>query len=72
MRGHGLGLFCDSKPHILEDVERPLVSGMALIVHPNTYHPDAGYIVLGDAIVVTENGAEVLCKTSRQLFEVAA
>ncbi|HKA81261.1 MAG TPA: Xaa-Pro peptidase family protein [Xanthobacteraceae bacterium] len=72
VRGHGLGLFCDSKPHLLEDVETPLVPGMALIVHPNTYHPEAGYLVLGDALVVTERGAEVLCRTPRELFEVAA
>ena len=72
VRGHGMGLFADSKPHILEDVDTVLEPGMTLIVHPNTYHPDAGYIVLGDAIVVTEDGAEVLSKTPRQLFEVAA
>jgi Xaa-Pro aminopeptidase len=72
VRGHGLGLFCDSKPHLLEDVDTPLLPGMALIVHPNTYHPEAGYIVLGDAVVVTERGAEVLCGTPRELFEVAA
>ncbi len=72
VRGHGIGLFPNSKPHILEDVETVLAPGMALIVHPNTYHPDAGYIVLGDAVVVTAHGAEVLCKTPRQLFEVAA
>ena len=72
VRGHGLGLFCDSKPHLLEDVDTPLVPGMALIVHPNTYHPEVGYIVLGDALVVTETGAEVLCKTPRELFEVTA
>jgi Xaa-Pro aminopeptidase len=72
VRGHGLGLFCDSKPHILEDVTTPLVPGMALIVHPNTYHPEIGYLVLGDAVVVTEQGAEVLTRTPRELFEVAA
>jgi Xaa-Pro dipeptidase len=72
VRGHGMGLFADSKPHILEDVDTVLAPGMTLIVHPNTYHPDAGYIVLGDAVLVTENGAEVLCQTPRQLFEVAA
>jgi Xaa-Pro aminopeptidase len=72
VRGHGMGLFADSKPHILEDVETMLEPGMALIVHPNTYHPDAGYIVLGDAVLVTDSGAEVLCKTPRQLFEVGA
>jgi Xaa-Pro aminopeptidase len=70
VRGHGLGLFCDSKPHILEDVDTPLVPGMALIVHPNTYHPEVGYLVLGDSVIVTERGAEVLCGTPRELFEV--
>jgi Xaa-Pro dipeptidase len=72
VRGHGMGLFADSKPHILEDVETVLAPGMTLIVHPNTYHPDAGYIVLGDAVLVTESGADVLCQTPRHLFEVAA
>ncbi len=72
VRGHGMGLFVDSKPHILEDVNTVLQPGMTLIVHPNTYHPDAGYIVLGDAVLVTERGAEVLCRMPRQLFEVAA
>jgi len=72
VRGHGMGMFADSKPHILEDVDTVIEPGMTLIVHPNTYHPDAGYIVLGDALVVTDTGAEVLCKTPRQLFEVAA
>jgi Xaa-Pro dipeptidase len=72
VRGHGMGLFADSKPHILEDVDTKLVPGMALIVHPNTYHPEVGYMVLGDAVVVTETGADVLCGTPRELFEVAA
>jgi Xaa-Pro dipeptidase len=70
VRGHGLGLFCDSKPHLLEDVDTQLVPGMALIVHPNTYHPEVGYLVLGDAVVVTQTGAEVLTSTPRELFEV--
>jgi Xaa-Pro aminopeptidase len=70
VRGHGLGLFPDSKPHILEDVDTVLEPGMALIVHPNTYHPEVGYIVLGDAVLVTESGAEVLTRTPRELFEV--
>jgi Xaa-Pro dipeptidase len=70
VRGHGLGLFVDSKPHILEDVDTVLAPGMAIIVHPNTYHPDIGYMVLGDAVLVTETGAEVLIATPRKLFEL--
>jgi Xaa-Pro dipeptidase len=71
VRGHGVGLFPDSKPHILEDVDVELLPGMTLVVHPNTYHPDAGYIVLGDTVIVTADGAEVLTRTPRDLFEVA-
>jgi len=41
-------------------------------VHPNTYHPEVGYMVLGDAVVVTDRACEVLCATPRELFEVEA
>lgn len=71
VRGHGLGLMPDMKPAILEDVDIVLEAGMTLIVHPNTYHPEAGYMVLGDVVVVGQNGCEVLTATPRQLFEVA-
>ncbi len=67
VRGHGMGLFVDG-PHVLEDVKQVLEPNMTLIVHPNTYHPVAGYIVLGDVVRVTETGCEVLTKTSRELF----
>lgn len=72
VRGHGMGLFADSKPHILEDVTTPVVSNMVLIVHPNTYHPVVGYMVLGDAVVVTKTGCDVLTQTPRELFSVPA
>ncbi len=72
VRGHGLGLFVDTKPHILEDVTTQIEAGMTMIVHPNTYHPDVGYMVLGDAIIVTDEGADVLTRTPRELFSVPA
>jgi Xaa-Pro aminopeptidase len=72
VRGHGLGLFVDTKPHILEDVATRIDAGMTLIVHPNTYHPAVGYLVLGDAVVVTQEGCEVLTATPRELFTVPA
>jgi Xaa-Pro aminopeptidase len=71
VRGHGMGLFADSKPHLLEDVTTRIDAGMALIVHPNTYHPVVGYMVLGDAVAVTKTGCEVLTGTARELFSVA-
>jgi len=72
VRGHGMGLFADTKPHILEDVTTRIDAGMTLIVHPNTYHPVVGYMVLGDAVVVTPDGCEVLTRTPRDLFSVPA
>jgi Xaa-Pro aminopeptidase len=71
VRGHGMGLFADTKPHILEDVTTRIDAGMALIVHPNTYHPAVGYMVLGDGVAVTKDGCEVLTGTPRELFSVA-
>ncbi len=72
VRGHGVGLFADSKPHILEDVTTRIDAGMTVIVHPNTYHPVVGYLVLGDVVVATEQSCEVLTATPRELFSVAA
>jgi Xaa-Pro aminopeptidase len=72
VRGHGMGLFADSKPHLLESVPTRIDAGMTLIVHPNTYHPAVGYMVLGDAVVVTKDGCEVLTATPRELFSVPA
>jgi Xaa-Pro dipeptidase len=72
VRGHGMGLFADTKPHLLEDVTTRIDRGMTLIVHPNTYHPAVGYMVLGDAVVVTRDGCEVLTTTPRSLFSVPA
>ena len=70
VRGHGLGLYADGQPALLEDVDVALAPGMTLIVHPNTYHPEVGYMVLGDALRVTTGGCEVLCATPRKLFAV--
>lgn len=72
VRGHGLGLYVDTKPQILEDVHIPLEAGMTIIVHPNTYHPAVGYMVHGDALIVRQDGAEVLTRTPRRLFSVPA
>ena len=70
VRGHGLGLYVDSRPAILESESTRLEAGMAVIVHPNGYHPASGYLVLGDAVVLRDGGNEVLTQTPRRLFTV--
>ena len=70
VRGHGLGLYVDGRPAVLEDVDLVLEPEMVLVVHPNTYHPEAGYFVHGDSVRVSVEGCEVLTRTARRLFSV--
>lgn len=72
VRGHGLGLYADSRPALLEDVDLVLQADMTIVVHPNTYHPEVGYFVHGDSVRITPTGCEVLLKTPRELFSVPA
>jgi Xaa-Pro dipeptidase len=67
VRGHGHGLHPDETP-IIEGNHTALPEGAVFIVHPNTYTPLAGYHVLGDPVVVTASGYEVLIDTERKLF----
>lgn len=67
VRGHGHGLHLDESP-IIEGNHTVLPEGAVFIIHPNTYTPLAGYHVLGDPVVVTATGYEVLIDTERKLF----
>ena len=67
VRGHGHGLHLDESP-IIEGNHTVLPEGAVFIIHPNTYTPLAGYHVLGDPVVVTATGYEVLIETERKLF----
>lgn len=70
VRGHGHGMHFDEAPTINEDVDLIIEEGMVIVVHPNTYNPLSGYMVLGDPVVVTKNGCELLSTTERKLFQV--
>lgn len=70
VRGHGHGMHLDEAPTINEHVNLIVEEGMVLVVHPNTYLPLCGYMVLGDTVVVTENGYKMLSTTERKLFQV--
>jgi Xaa-Pro dipeptidase len=71
VRGHGHGAHLDEVP-IIEGEETVLERNAVVIVHPNTFTPLAGYHVLGDPVVVTDDGWEPLLCTPRVLFEVPA
>ncbi len=44
--------------------------GMILALHPNFSVPEYGIICIGDVVLVTESGAELLTKFPRDLYEI--
>ncbi|OGP62106.1 MAG: hypothetical protein A2170_17500 [Deltaproteobacteria bacterium RBG_13_53_10] len=66
-RGHGLGLWQSEPPIINEESKAILKENQVMIVHPNTYMPGVGYLVLGETVVVKKDGVEILTKADREL-----
>ena len=69
-RGHGIGLYIDEEPLIAEENDFELKAGMVVMIHPNTYLPLSGYMVLGDPVLITENGGRRLSCSRRDLATV--
>ncbi|MBI1296190.1 M24 family metallopeptidase [bacterium] len=58
--GHGVGVTGHEEPRIVPYNEVPLAAGMVILLEPGTYVPGAWGVRLEDALLVTEDGAEVL------------
>jgi Xaa-Pro aminopeptidase len=68
VRGHGHGMHLDEAPTVNEGVDLVIEEGMVIVIHPNTYNPETGYMVMGDPVVVTKDGNRILSTTERKLF----
>jgi Xaa-Pro aminopeptidase len=69
VRGHGHGMHLDEAPTVNEGVDFVIEEGMVIVIHPNTYNPETGYMVMGDPVVVTRDGNSMLSTTERKLFQ---
>ena len=67
-RGHGLGLGGVSPPDLTDSSAPILQRDMTFVVHPNQYVPETGYLMLGDTVVVGDDGPVKLTKTPQRLF----
>lgn len=65
--GHGIGLETHEQPYIMAGNELPLEPGMAFSVEPGIYLPGRHGARIEDIVVVTEDGAERLNDTIRDL-----
>ena len=56
-RGHGMGLGSIEPGGILDDETRaPFEKGQVVVVHPNQYLPETGYLACGESVLVTDKG----------------
>jgi Xaa-Pro dipeptidase len=69
-RGHGLG-FASTRPgDVSLDNDTILEPDMVFMIHPNQYLPETGYLLCGEPVVVTGEGAEPLTGRQAALAEI--
>lgn len=67
-RAHGLGVGSIAPGGVIDDnIKSNLESQQVIIVHPNQYLPETGYLACGETVLVTESGFERLAKTETKL-----
>ncbi|NJE00784.1 Xaa-Pro dipeptidase PepQ [Thermococcus sp. JdF3] len=66
--GHGVGLEIHEWPRVSQLDETVLKPGMVITIEPGIYLPKFGGVRIEDTILITENGAERLTRTERELI----
>jgi Xaa-Pro dipeptidase len=60
VRGHGLGLTSNLPGDVSVSNDIALEEGMVFVMHPNQYLPETGYLMCGEPVVITPEGARAL------------
>ena len=69
-RGHGLGFGSNLPGDVSLDNATILEADMFFVIHPNQYLPETGYLLCGEPVLITANGAEVLSEHRASLAEI--
>jgi len=67
VRGHGLGITSDLPGDLTVDNEARMEAGMTFVMHPNQYLPETGYLMCGEPVVITPEGAKELSSRAAEL-----
>jgi len=68
--GHGVGLEIHEAPRIAAGQDEVLRPGMVITIEPGAYVPGKWGVRIEDMVVVTEQGADVLTPTSKELISI--
>jgi Xaa-Pro dipeptidase len=71
VRGHGLGITSDRPGDLNDASEVVFEEGMVFVMHPNQYIPDTGYLMCGETVMISHNGAISLSQRDSELDTVA-
>lgn len=66
--GHGIGIDVHEGPTLSPRGEIVLTPGMIVTVEPGIYIPDFGGVRIEDDVVITQDGGEILTKTTKELI----
>jgi Xaa-Pro aminopeptidase len=70
-RGHGLGFGSIRPGDVSLDNDTMLAEGMVFMIHPNQHLPETGYLLCGEPVLLTAQGAEPLTQQQSALAEIA-
>jgi Xaa-Pro dipeptidase len=68
-RGHGMGVGSIAPGGVIDDeTDAPFEKGQVVVVHPNQYLPETGYLACGETVLITDNGIERLVESVTRLY----
>jgi Xaa-Pro dipeptidase len=70
VRGHGLGITSDLPGDLTVESDGRLEDGMVFVMHPNQYLPETGYLMCGEPVVITPQGARALSSRMAELDSI--
>ncbi len=69
-RGHGLGFGSTQPGDVALDNQTMLEPDMLFMIHPNQYLPETGYLLCGEPVLMTAQGALPLTAQTATLAEI--
>lgn len=68
-RGHGFGAGSIAPGGAIDDNTKPLLlKDQVVVIHPNQWIPEVGYLACGETYLVTADGIERLAETETKLY----